>query len=237
MTSGSDKSYSLYQTAEQTCSYLPDQTAQMVLFDPNMTMDRTLYSQLIKSGFRRTGDQIYRPHCPTCHACQSLRIVVNEFLPNRSQRRIWLRNQDIEIKLASAQLNEEQFTLFQHYLNQRHPGGGMDKPEFADSQAFFASTSADTRFIEFRLKNRLIAVAVTDLLESAISAVYTFFDPNLSQRSLGNFAILWQLDYCKHQGLNWLYLGYWIQNHKKMSYKQNFHAHQILTAQGWQAEK
>ena len=232
-----NRSIQLYLSASQPCPYLDNQQSQMLTIDPEIMINQSNYSQLIQMGFRRSGDQLYRPHCKACDECKPIRIELAHFTTSRNQRRILARNHDIQTKIAAPDLNEEQFNLFRHYLAKRHPGGGMENPEFNQSQKFLSSPSLQTHFIEFRLNNILVAVAVTDILDTALSAVYTFFDPDYNQRSLGVFAILWQLDLCRQLDKNWLYLGYWIKNCAKMRYKQNYQPFQLLTQSGWYTQK
>jgi leucyl-tRNA---protein transferase len=223
----------LYQSLPHTCGYLPDQTSVTVFADPHRRKDRVLYSALCRQGFRRSGDVLYRPQCPDCQACISVRVPVVEFTPNRSQRRIWQKNQDLRVIAKPPVYNEEHFQLYRRYLNSRHAGAGMDNPEPADYLQFFTTLWSDTFFYEFRLNGHLLAVAVADLLEDGLSAVYTFFEPGLPQRSLGVYAVLWEIEEAQRQGLEYLYLGYWIKECRKMSYKNQYHPVQGFTHGQW----
>jgi arginine-tRNA-protein transferase len=118
--------------------------------------------------------------------------------------------------------DQEHFDLYRRYTRLRHPGGGMDTDEPAQYRGFLISPWADTRFVEFRKEGRLLAVAVTDVMNQGLSAVYTFFDPDEPRRSLGVYAVLWQIDYARREGLPWVYLGYWIAETAKMSYKTRY---------------
>jgi len=224
----------MYQTEEFSCAYLPGRMAAMYALDPRIRLDKALYSQLVRSGFRRSGEQVYIPHCRSCQACIPLRIPVDGFLPSRSQRRVWRRNQDLQVRIGEAGYSEEQFELFRSYVDDKHRDGGMDKPRVEDYLGFLLADGIDTRFIEFRYRQRLVAVAVTDLLDDGLSAVYTFYDMELARRSLGVFTLLWQIEHCRQQGLERLYLGYWIEACQKMRYKRHYSPCQILTADGWQ---
>ncbi|MFZ5593043.1 MAG: arginyltransferase [Pseudomonadota bacterium] len=214
----------LYASAPHPCNYLPGEEAITVFADPRTPASRRLYSQLVDHGFRRSGEHIYRPGCRDCTACVAVRVPVAQFQPNRTQRRIWRRNQDLEIIRVPVARNSEHFALYQRYLTARHPGGGMDNPDPANYMSFFASGEIDTTLIEFRHEEELLAVAVTDYLPQGLSAVYTFFDPTLEHRarSLGVYAILWQIEEAKRLGLPFVYLGYWIEKSPKMSYKSRY---------------
>ncbi len=212
----------LYLSAPHPCPYIEPETASTVLLDPNHEVDTHLFSILIKAGFRRSGDTVYRPHCRNCNACVSVRIPTQEFLPNRAQKRTWKRNTDLTTTLVPASFEQEHFDLYCAYQNWRHTGDIMDHSDPDRYREFMVDSSVETVFIEFRLEGRLVGLSVCDLPEDGMSAVYTFFDPAMPKRSLGTYAILKQIDYVNQMQLDWLYLGYWIEDCKKMSYKTQF---------------
>ena len=222
----------LFVTVEHECNYLPSRSARNLVADPEVT-DQQIYSQLAKSGFRRSGDHVYRPHCPSCNACQSLRIPVTRFRPNRSQLRTYKRNQDLFVRELNCQFSWEHFRLFQRYLRSRHRNGGMDNTDPDHYFSFIASSWSFTRLYEFRHQQRLVAVAVVDYLDDGLSAVYTFFDPQEAMRGLGTYTILWQIGEAARLGLHWVYLGYWIRDCPKMTYKSNFRPHEIFFQGQW----
>jgi len=212
----------LFLTPPHECSYLPEQLATTVFVDPYIQKTQRLYTLLSSQGFRRSGDHLYRPHCEGCQACLSTRIPVYEFEMRRNQKRIWQRNQDLIIKPVAPVYKPEHFRLYYNYISQRHYGGGMDDATPERYLQFLTSHWADTIFYEFRLEKQLLAVAVVDVLATGLSAVYTFFDPAFEKRGLGTFAVLWEIEEVKRLGLEWLYLGYWIENCRKMNYKSNY---------------
>lgn len=222
----------LFLTTGHPCGYLPGLTARSLVVDPNI-IDNHVYSILAQQGFRRSGDNVYRPHCSSCAQCLSLRIPVAMFHPDRSQRRTWNRNRDLHVQAVPARFNPHHYKLFRQYLEIRHPNGGMNETPPEGYLAFISSSWSDSLLYEFKLQQRLLAVAVTDQLENALSAVYTFFDPHEAERSLGTYAILWQLDEAKRRGLRWLYLGYWVKQCAKMTYKANFRPHQVFVRDHW----
>jgi len=224
-----------YQDSPHDCSYLDDRQACNIYPNPNEPMTDGLYSQLIQHGFRRSGNLAYRPHCPNCDACVPVRIDVNSFKISRSQRRCLQRNQGLTISYHPATFNPEHFDLYCHYLAARHLDGGMDNPTKESYLNFLTSDWGQTRFIEIRRESQLVAVAVTDYVHDGISALYTFFDPDMAHYSLGTYAILQQIKIAQSQGLSWLYLGYWIKDCQKMQYKQNFSAIEGYIDQQWQA--
>ena len=224
----------LYLSPEHPCGYLPGESARTVFLDPQVTPQQSLYSAFAAQGFRRSGGFLYRPQCERCHACVPVRIPVMEFRPDRTQRRVWRLNQDLAIRLRPTEADPEHFALYQRYLIQRHPGGGMDQHTAADYNAFLTSRWSNTLSVEFRLAGQLLGVAVVDELDDALSAVYTYFDPALARRSLGTFAILWQIEEARRRGLRWLYLGYWIEGSRKMAYKDRFRPFERFGPDGWQ---
>jgi len=226
----------LYATFPYDCPYLPDRTAVSAVYDPHVAVDTALYGELIRFGFRRSGDRLYRPHCPGCRACESLRIPVEAFRPDRSQRRTWRRNADLAVAVEGTEFREEHFALYRRYQQGRHPGGEMDFEDPADYTRACLESPVDTRLITFRTpEGRLLAVAVTDFLPTGLSAMYTFFDPDADRRSLGTYAILWQIHHAREVGLPHVYLGYWVRESPKMAYKSRFLPAEVWSGARWQA--
>ncbi|MGB1254266.1 MAG: arginyltransferase [Thiolinea sp.] len=217
------ESLELYITASHECPYLDGYKATNLLVDPGFRMDPYIYGRLIDKGFRRSGADVYRPCCYRCQACVSTRIPVNDFKPRRSQRRNWKQNTDLRIVVNEDGFKPEYAGLYLNYIRSRHAGGGMDD-DSPDSFANFILTSwCNTILLEFHDDERLLGVAATDCLPQGLSSVYTFFDPDVStQRGLGTFAVLWQIEYAKSLGLEYVYPGYWIADSDKMRYKTDF---------------
>lgn len=223
----------LFQTLPHACGYFPARTAQNLVLDPAAPNLPNLYALSLARGFRRAGGHVYHPHCPRCHACEPCRIDVAAFKPDRSQRRCLTGNDDVELAESAPGLTDERHDLYARYLRARHHGGGMDEASDEDFSHFLAAPWSPTTFLEFRLAGRLVAVAVTDTCETGLSAVYTFFEPELPRRSLGTYAILRQIELARARGLPHLYLGYWIEGHPKMGYKARFRGLQVLGPDGW----
>jgi arginine-tRNA-protein transferase len=224
----------LYLTPDHPCAYLPEQAARTLFVDPTEQPDARTYAELLEVGFRRSGNHVYRPHCNDCRACVSVRIPVAHFQAKRSQKRCWKRLvEDVEIAVAPPDFNPEHFALYQRYTATRHGEGDMKDVNEAQYLEFLTSDWCATHFVEFRLHGRLMAIAVTDQLTNALSAVYTFFDPDLSAHSPGVFAILWQLRYARTLGLSHLYLGYWIAKSDKMNYKSQYRPLEAWNGRSW----
>lgn len=214
-----DRKALFYMSPTHECSYLPGRQATTIFLDPSYPRDRWLYTQLSQNGFRRSGQHIYRPRCSDCNECTPVRVRVADFKLRRSQRRVWQKNLDLSVRKHAAQFSVEHFSLYQRYLTRRHPGGGMDASTPQQYIEFLTSAWCETSFWEFRRGPKLLAVAVLDRLGDGLSAVYTFFDPDYGQRSLGVFTILWSIEETRRQDFDWLYLGYWIPSSPKMRYK------------------
>lgn len=223
-------------TPRHQCSYLPGRQEQLLVLLDKELLCPLGYERLLSAGFRRSGSDIYRPHCQSCHACESLRIDVARFAPSRGQKRITRLNRDIRVRV-NEQDKPEYFRLYQLYINERHRDGAMYPASRQQYDGFLLCHWLPPVFVEFWLEQRLVAVAVTDLLGHALSAMYTFYDPDLEHRSLGTFAILSQLRLAAELNKEWLYLGYQVDDCKKMSYKQHFRPHQRLVAGQWLAMK
>lgn len=224
-----------YVTPPERCAYLPGREAINVFADPRARMNTPLYGRLIDKGFRRSGAHLYRPQCPGCGECVPTRIPVARFQPNRSQRRNWNVNRDLNVYIVPQGYRAEHFTLYRRYQRGRHAGGEMDNPTPQSYLDFLSCAWAETLFVEFRLNDTLMAVSVCDRVAEGLSAVYTFFEPNQRRRGLGTHAILWQIEEVRRRGLDYVYLGYWIAGNRKMSYKTRFRPIEGLINGQWRS--
>lgn len=233
------KTLQFYATANYPCSYLDGQLARSQVATPAHLIDTAGYSLLIRHGFRRSGLFYYRPHCDQCQACRSLRVPVAEFQPDRSQKRAWAQHRHLIATVTGAPFfSPEHFALYQRYQQARHPGGGMDADDRAQYQDFLIESHADSWMVEFREPSSgqdpgvLKMVSVIDQLDDGMSAVYTFYEPEPGQ-SLGTYNVLWQIRQVQARGLRYLYLGYWVAQSRKMSYKTRFQPFQIFVDNHW----
>lgn len=214
------------------CSYLPDKEEQLLVCMEDNSSLVEYYSTLIQAGFRRSGDQLYRPHCKMCNACESIRVLCADFSPSKSQKRILNKNKHIQIKMVKEQ-RDDYYPLYERYINNAHSDGSMFPASYDQYRNFVHCNWQSPHFIEGRVNDELVGVAVTDQVNSGLSALYTFFDPNLSKLSLGTFFILQQIQMSQSLGLPYLYLGYQIDACNKMSYKKNFTPHQRFQQNQW----
>lgn len=223
----------LFHTGEHPCGYWPERSARDLVLDPRDPRLPAFYPTALNWGFRRSGDLVYRPHCLHCRACVPVRIPVTAFQPDRSQRRCAARNTQVEARVVANVRTAEHLALYQRYLRARHPDGGMDDHGATEFDQFLVGSWSEGRFLELREAGRLIAVAVTDLVPDALSAVYTFYEPELERRSLGTLAILRQIEWARREHRPHLYLGYWIDGHRKMDYKRRFQPLEHFDGRSW----
>lgn len=224
-----------YLTAHYACSYLPEQRARSQVATPTHLIDGQAYSALIRAGFRRSGQFTYRPHCEQCRACVPVRVDVARFAPSRTQRRCLKRNGSLDARFLPLDFKEEHYALYRSYLGSRHAGGGMDRDGPDQYTQFLLSSNVDTVMVEFRDgDNGLAMISVVDQIDDGLSAVYTFFDPERAQDSLGVYGVLWQIELARRLELPYLYLGYWIAASRKMAYKTQYAPLEGLIDGRWQ---
>ena len=222
-----------YATAPYPCSYLPDRLARSQVAAPAHLINTDTYSQLVDQGFRRSGLFTYRPHCDDCQECIPVRVNVNTFEASRSQGRAFKRHQSLRPLVAELAWSQEHYALYTRYQARRHPGGGMDEDSRAQYGQFLLASRVNTRLVEFRDADGVLhMVSIIDVLEQGLSSVYTFYDPE-AKGSLGTYSILWQLQQCRQLNLQWLYLGYWIEDSAKMAYKSGFAPAQYRYRSAW----
>jgi arginine-tRNA-protein transferase len=224
----------IWLTKETTCNYLEDRLSQSAVVHPDFGMDTELYASLLANGYRRSGDQVYKPYCTDCQACISTRIPVNDFKPNRKQRRCMQKNQHTQVVIKTAEFNERHFDLYRRYQIARHQKPQDEDISRDDFLHFLSSRWSETWFVEFLIEGRLAAVAVVDQLYNALSAVYTYFDPHFDDYSPGVFAVLWQVEEARRRNLEYVYLGFWIADCRKMTYKIQYQPLEGLIADKWQ---
>jgi arginine-tRNA-protein transferase len=231
-----------YVTAPQPCPYLDGRVERKLFTSLQGDHANLLNDALSQQGFRRSQNVLYRPACADCSACMSARIRVDSFKSNRSQRKTLRRNQSLICEASTPWATEEQYELFRRYLEARHSDGGMADMDVFEFAAMIEETTVRSRIVEYFLPSEtdkgerdLVAACLTDVLQDGLSLVYSFFDPDMSKRSLGSYLILDHIRIAKEAGLPYVYLGYWVPNSPKMHYKSGFSGLEIFYRGAWQA--
>ena len=223
-----------YVTAPQPCPYLERRQERKLFTSLQIDNAQQLNDCLSKQGFRRSQHVLYRPSCTDCAACMSARVNVTEFQASTSQRRILKKNSGLTRSVTSPWATEEQFDLFRKYLSTRHSDGGMADMDVFEFAAMIEETPIRTRVIEYRDGDQLIAACLTDILDDGLSLVYSFFDPDFANQSIGTYVILDQITLAAEYDLPYVYLGYWVPGSSKMGYKARFSGLELFRGQSWQ---
>ena len=223
-----------YTTAPLPCPYVAGRTERKVVTEITGPDAETLHDRLSRAGFRRSHNIAYAPVCPSCQSCIPIRVPAERFEPDRTLRRIARANSGLQGFEVPGRATAEQFALFQRYQQERHGDGDMATMSFYDFRAMVEDTPIDTFMVELRdADQRLVGACLTDRLGDGLSAVYSFFAPELARQSIGTFTVLWLLERARAAGLPYVYLGYWVPESRKMAYKARFRPAEIFLGGSW----
>jgi arginyl-tRNA--protein-N-Asp/Glu arginylyltransferase len=228
-----------YVTTPYKCGYLPNKLAQSLIAAPHHLVDADVYGGLIQQGFRRSGKFAYRPHCENCSACIPVRVILNEFVPTRSQKRAYKQHADLTAHIMPLNYSETHFELYSSYQELRHMDEDLSNQNETKNDAeqyrqFLCQSNVESLMVEFKdAKNQIKIVSVIDVVSDGISAVYTFYDALETKASYGTYSIMWLAEWTENLGLPYLYLGYWISDSSKMAYKQHFKPQEKLIYGEW----
>ncbi len=217
------------------CPYLPGLEWRNEILLPENGLAAAIHEQLFEAGYRRVGQAFFRPVCAECRACRSLRISTSAFRRSKSQRRIWNRNRDLDVKIEALVADSEKEDLLFRYLERRHEGWETEeRDEIGDS--LFHDPPANCRAVVLREAGRLVGVGIVSITPNVLSSDYFFFDPADEPRSPGTFSMLWEIDHARRNGLRWYHPGFFVAGCPAMSYKARLRPAEILGRDGvWRA--
>ncbi len=218
---------------EQPCPYLPHRLARTPFRWQMRGISAAEFDTQLAAGDRRAGKYLYRAQCNGCAACQAIRIPVAEFEPTAGQRRVWRRGQrEILTNIGAPHIDEVRIALFNEHARDHGLArdSEIDEPGY---RAFLVETCCSTLEFSYHRGNRLIGPAVADRGVDSLSAVYCYYASDANRLSPGTYSILRQLEYCRREGLRYLYLGYYVVGCRAMTYKRNFHPHERLIEGVW----
>tara|TARA_B100000787_G_C16149711_1_gene275994 strand:+ start:9 stop:734 length:726 start_codon:yes stop_codon:yes gene_type:complete len=228
------KKIQFYATSSYSCGYIQNREAQSIVATPYNRITSEIYSDLIKKGFRRSGQYVYKPNCNKCSACTPIRICAERFSLSKNQKRAFKKTSPLSFKILPLTFNKDHYALYVDYQNNRHRVQESTDSDEDDYNDFLIKSNVNSKIIEFRSDGILKVVTIVDFIDDGISAVYTFFDTKDKRKSFGTYSILWLMERCKEDKLKYLYLGYWIDECAKMEYKTNFMPYELLINNSWQ---
>jgi leucyl-tRNA---protein transferase len=223
------------------CDYLPHESMQLLYgIAPDLLPSQ--YVELLRTGWRRIGPVVFRPDCPSCRQCLSLRVPVASFRPSRTQRRIWKHNaREVARKIASPSMTPERLALYQSFHDHGHQTKGWPAPRdrnAGDGESgldLFLRNPFPMEEWSYWIEDRLLGVGYVDTLAEGLSAVYFFHEPREHKRSLGTLNILHLIEAAYHRGLSYVYLGYYVEGCRSLEYKARFKPNEVFKDAAWGA--
>jgi arginyl-tRNA--protein-N-Asp/Glu arginylyltransferase len=221
----------VYTTYPHRCSYLEGEEATTLFIDPRQSVDKTLYSNLSMLGFRRSGNHIYRPHCSHCNACIPARVPVDDFRPTAISDAAGAQCRSRRPRRKTMN-DDESYALYDRYIAPATPTATCTR-RIATSSSPSSTIPGAARSTSVPQGGRTRGGG-----RGGRDARWPVRDlhllrPGPRRRSLGRYAILWQIERCR-EGLPYVYLGYWIRNCRKMAYKADYQPLELLVNNQWQ---
>ena len=231
--------YKFYKSHPFSCSYIENNTEQRIFVKlDNSKKSNSLFNNLMANGFRRNLDHMYLPVCENCQSCVSSRINMHGFEFSKSNKRILRKNIDTYHIKKKNEIDLDRYKLFIKYTNFKHSKGQMKNMSFEEFKSFVYESPVETKILDFfNIKNNLIGTILLDVLKDGLSAVYSFYDPNLNKNSLGKLMILKAIMEVERLKLDYLYLGFWIKESQKMNYKLNFNNLELFKNGNWEKKE
>lgn len=218
------------------CGYLPEQTWQLE-YEQMAAIAPAEYMRRMNEGWRRFGDLLFRPQCPRCRACRPIRVAVEQFRPDRSQRRCRQKNDDaIRVRIGSPKVTRAKLDLYDRYHAFQTDAKGWPAHEPKDAREYtrsFVENPFATQEWCYFIEDRLVGVGYVDDLPGGLSAIYFFHEPEERERSLGTYNVLRIIEHAAARGIPHVYLGYFVEGCGSMQYKARFTPNEVLTEDGW----
>ncbi|QDU77383.1 arginyl-tRNA-protein transferase [Bremerella volcania] len=220
---------------EETCPYLPNRLAVLPFYLTDFRAEPEAFDQALAEGVRRSGIFIYHTQCPGCCACEPIRIPVEDFEPRRRHRRVLKKAEaELRVEIGEPIIDRKRVELY----NKHKVGRGLGEPgseiDLRSLKEFIGITCCDSREFRYYRGDDLVGVAIADVGRQAMSAVYCYFDSELSELGIGNFSVLKQIEACRAWGLKYLYLGFYVAGNAHMKYKASYLPHERRIDGVWQ---
>jgi arginine-tRNA-protein transferase len=219
--------------SHEECPYLPGQTARLPLRMPLTALSADEFDALLADGDRRFGPFLYRTTCPSCDACEPIRVPIGRFQPTRSQARALKKNPDVDVRVLAPEVTRRHLEIYNRHQLERGLSRTSEPIGEAEYRLHLVQSCVETREVRYLVDGRMVALSILDLGRTAASSVYHAFDPDYSARSLGVFSVLKEIALCKERGMKWYYLGLYVKDCRRLSYKAQYYPHERRIAGAW----
>lgn len=222
-----------FTTRPDPCAYLPDRESSLQ-YQYVARMSPAEYEALMNQGYRKFGPMVFRPVCAACHECRPIRIPTQTFRRDRSQRRAWKRNGDLEIRLGSPTVDAQRLDLYHRYHVARAQEKGWPEQERSAEEYAFGFLENPVPAVEISMweGDTLRAVVLTDVTPNVVSGVYHYHDPELAERSLGTYCMLHTIELARRLEKQWAYFGFYVEGCGSLAYKARFRPCEVMAVSG-----